>query len=81
MIVALIYRANCDIFLLTCHLHVAMAKHNKAQVAAEKHQQEHYVKTKLAYAEYLYVFWRWGPTQSSKPLLMPLGPPALVFEI
>ena len=55
MIVALIYRAHCDIFLLTCHLHVAMAKHNKAQVAAEKHQQEHHVKTNLAYAEYLSV--------------------------
>jgi len=32
-----------------------MAKHNKAQVAAEKPQQEHHVKTKLAYAEYLHV--------------------------
>ena len=32
-----------------------MAKHNKAQVAAEKPRQEHLVKTKLAYAEYLRV--------------------------
>jgi len=27
----------------------AISKHNKAQVAAEKHRQEHRVKTKLAY--------------------------------
>jgi len=33
-----------------------MAKHNKAQVAAEKHREEHCVKMKLAYAEYICVF-------------------------
>ena len=39
--------------LLACHLCITTAKHNMAKAAVGKLWQEHYAKTRLAYAEYL----------------------------